>query len=156
MKPRTTIDQVDANVGKRLRFARTMRGMSLETLGKLEGVTFQQIQKYESGANRISASRLAHLAGFLQVPIGWFFERIPDTRLNDSDFRQEAAIGDADLANNETRGLIYAYYGIKNPERRLDVYKLIKSFEPIGGPFPTDSGVWAGAKRRPFASPETG
>ena len=152
MKRNTAIDQIDANAGECLRFARTFRGMSQDALGRLEGITFQQIQKYESGANRISASRLAHLACFLRFPIGWFFLKMPDSRLNERAFTRDGAVGGVDEANTETHSLVCAYYGIADREQRLAVCGLIKSLGPIDG----DSGVWAGAKRRPFASPETG
>jgi len=68
---------VDVYVGARLRMRRTMLGMSQSRLGELLGVTFQQIQKYEKGSNRISASRLQHTARVLEVSPGYFFEGAP-------------------------------------------------------------------------------
>ena len=68
---------VDVYVGARLRMRRTMLGMSQSRLGELLGVTFQQIQKYEKGSNRISASRLQHTARVLEVYPGYFFEGAP-------------------------------------------------------------------------------
>ena len=141
MKPKNEIDQVDANVGEHLRFARSLRGMSQETLARLEGVTFQQIQKYETGANRISASRLAHLAGFLQFPIGWFFEKMLDARVNERGFTGRDSIPDgegAGMENIETKNLICAYYGIKDRESRFAIYGLIKLLE-LGGSLILDS-----------------
>lgn len=68
---------VDVYVGSRVRLRRTMLGMSQEKLGELLGLTFQQVQKYERGTNRVSASRLYDLARVLQVPISHFFEGMP-------------------------------------------------------------------------------
>lgn len=64
---------VDVHVGRRVRIRRVLNGLSQEELAADLGLTFQQLQKYESGANRISASRLYHLAELLDVPVGWFF-----------------------------------------------------------------------------------
>ena len=68
---------VDVYVGARLRMRRTMLGMSQSRLGELLGVTFQQVQKYEKGTNRIGASRLQHISDILQVPVAFFFEGAP-------------------------------------------------------------------------------
>jgi transcriptional regulator with XRE-family HTH domain len=67
-------DPVDIHVGQRLKLRRALLGMSQERLAELLGITFQQIQKYERGANRIGSSRLFQLAAVLDVPVGWFFE----------------------------------------------------------------------------------
>ena len=72
-----TSNIVDVYVGARLRMRRTMLGMSQSKLGELLGVTFQQVQKYEKGSNRISASRLQHTARVLEVSPGYFFEGAP-------------------------------------------------------------------------------
>jgi transcriptional regulator with XRE-family HTH domain len=64
----------DKHVGGRIRMRRMMIGMSQETLGDALGITFQQIQKYEKGTNRVGASRLQHICQVLQVPVGFFFE----------------------------------------------------------------------------------
>jgi transcriptional regulator with XRE-family HTH domain len=68
---------VDTHVGSRVRMRRMMLSMSQESLGDALGVTFQQVQKYEKGANRISASRLQHISRILQVPVPFFFEGAP-------------------------------------------------------------------------------
>ena len=68
---------VDKHVGSRVRMRRMMLGMSQEGLGDALGVTFQQVQKYEKGMNRISASRLQHMSQILQVPVPFFFEGAP-------------------------------------------------------------------------------
>ncbi len=69
---------IDIHVGKRLRLRRTLLGMSQERLGELLGLTFQQVQKYERGANRIGSSRLFELGQILDVPVSFFFDDLPD------------------------------------------------------------------------------
>jgi transcriptional regulator with XRE-family HTH domain len=71
-------DPVDVHVGSRVRLRRTLLGLSQERLGEAVGLTFQQIQKYERGANRIGASRMYDLAHVLDVPVAFFFEDMPD------------------------------------------------------------------------------
>jgi len=68
---------IDAHVGSRVRLRRMLLGMSQERLGDSMGLTFQQVQKYEKGANRIGASRLYHISKILEVPVGFFFEDAP-------------------------------------------------------------------------------
>src|ERR1700682_1147324 len=70
---------IDKHVGSRVRMRRMMIGMSQEKLGEKLGITFQQIQKYEKGTNRIGASRLQHIATILTVPVAFFFEDAPGT-----------------------------------------------------------------------------
>ena len=72
-------DPIDAHVGARLRYRRMLIGMSQETLGARIGLTFQQIQKYEKGQNRMGASRLYRVAEALDVPVAYFFEGLPPT-----------------------------------------------------------------------------
>ena len=69
---------IDRYVGARVRMRRMMLGMSQEKLGDALGLTFQQVQKYEKGANRIGASRLQHIAVIFQVPVSFFFEGAPN------------------------------------------------------------------------------
>lgn len=70
-------DAIDSHVARRLRAARISAGISQEAVGGALGVTFQQIQKYETGANRVGAGKLARLAKLFNRPIGWFFEGAP-------------------------------------------------------------------------------
>lgn len=72
-------DPIDVNVGIRLRLRRTLLGLTQQQLGDAIGVTFQQVQKYERGTNRISASRLFDMACVLSVPVSFFFEDLPET-----------------------------------------------------------------------------
>jgi hypothetical protein len=77
MSGRKTPNPTDRYVGARVRMRRLMLGMSQTALGNSLGVTFQQVQKYEKGTNRIGASRLQQIAGSLQVPVAFFFEELP-------------------------------------------------------------------------------
>ena len=76
-------DPVDIHVGGRLRMRRMLVGMSQEKLGESLGLTFQQVQKYEKGTNRIGASRLYKISQILTVPVNFFFENMPKTEEND-------------------------------------------------------------------------
>src|SRR5712675_2924862 len=71
------LNSIDKHVGSRVRMRRMMLGMNQTKLGDALGITFQQVQKYEKGANRISASRLQHISHILQVPVPFFFEGAP-------------------------------------------------------------------------------
>ncbi|MCF3936421.1 helix-turn-helix transcriptional regulator [Acuticoccus sp. M5D2P5] len=74
MAPRKQPNPIDIHVGSRLKLRRTLMGMTQEKLGDQLGVTFQQVQKYEKGANRIGASRLQEISQILEVPVSFFFE----------------------------------------------------------------------------------
>ncbi|MGE3622841.1 MAG: helix-turn-helix domain-containing protein [Bdellovibrionales bacterium] len=127
-------DPVDVHVGARLRLRRNLIGMSQEQLGKASGLTFQQIQKYERGVNRMGASRLYQIALILNVTVSYFFEEMPSENAASqglSDSAQgalEGAPGDSQiLGRRETLELIRAYYNITDPKQRRKVYDLIKS-----------------------------
>ena len=80
MAKKKSLDPIDKHVGNRVRMRRMMLGMSQEKLGEALGLTFQQVQKYENGTNRIGASRLQYLSDILQVPVLFFFEGSPHAR----------------------------------------------------------------------------
>jgi transcriptional regulator with XRE-family HTH domain len=79
--PRDEINPTDKHVGQRVRMRRLMLGMSQTKLGEALGLTFQQVQKYEKGKNRVGASRLQHISELLQVPVAFFFEGAPHARV---------------------------------------------------------------------------
>jgi transcriptional regulator with XRE-family HTH domain len=115
---------IDVHVGKRLRERRTLLGMSQQELGRLIGVTFQQLQKNERGINRLSASRIFECASVLDVPIGYFFDEMPsDVSSYGRKHMQGVAEGPAPvyeldpMAKRETIELVRAYYDIV--DRRL-------------------------------------
>ena len=119
---------VDVYVGARLRLRRTMLGMSQSKLGDLLGVTFQQIQKYEKGSNRISASRLQQTARVLEVTPGYFFEGAPATSAEPS-FAEELSqsyIIDF-LASTEGLQLNRAFMRVRDPRVRRRIVDLVIS-----------------------------
>ncbi len=85
-----TPNPIDVHVGNRVRMRRMLIGMSQEKLGEKLGLTFQQIQKYEKGTNRISASRLYQISQILGVPVQFFFEDLPQQPGSDNEGLQEA------------------------------------------------------------------
>ena len=103
---------VDAHVGKRIRHRRWMVGMTQQQLADRVGIKFQQIQKYETGMNRVSASRLWDIADALGVNIAFFFEGLDDAR-------ESARSAEADLmADKEALELVRSYYAIPEAQRR--------------------------------------
>ncbi|NNU15436.1 helix-turn-helix transcriptional regulator [Parvularcula sp. ZS-1/3] len=120
---------VDLHVGQRLRQRRCLLGMTQQKLADAVGIKFQQIQKYESGANRISASRLWVIALALEVPVSHFFEGLTDEEraLHESATDDEANIAPEVFHQKETIDLIRAYYNLKEAPRRrlLDLAKTL-------------------------------
>ncbi len=115
-------------------------GMSQERLGEALGLTFQQVQKYERGVNRVGASRLFDLSRVLDVPISFFFDDMPDSltsslggpggRRTTSLSESPDPFGDETLNRRETLELVRAYYRITDPSVRKRVFDLIKSMGP--------------------------
>ncbi len=103
---------VDVHVGKRIRHRRWMVGMTQQQLADQVGIKFQQIQKYETGMNRVSASRLWDISSTLGVPIAFFFEGI------DSNKGQSVHVGGDILADKEALELVRSYYAIPEHQRR--------------------------------------
>jgi transcriptional regulator with XRE-family HTH domain len=144
---------IDVHVGKRLRLRRTLLGMSQERLGELLGLTFQQVQKYERGVNRIGSSRLFELGQILDVPVSFFFDDMPR---NESagpaagiglggpprpsfGLAEEGAAFEHDLDDGlsldkrETLELIRAYYRIADPAVRKRLFELTKALGNLPG-----------------------
>ncbi len=123
-------DPIDIHVGSRVRLRRTLLGMSQEKLGDALGLTFQQIQKYERGANRIGSSRLFKLSQILDVPVSFFFEDMPEEveRANRGLAEAPAEPFEADqLSKRETLELVRSYYRISEPKIRKRVFELVKA-----------------------------
>ncbi len=129
---------VDVHVGGRIKLRRTLLGLSQERLGDALGLTFQQVQKYERGANRVSASRLHDMARALSVPIGYFFDDLPNEAA-----RATGAMGFAEnqegfgggippdlLARRESVDLVQAFWRIQDPIVRR---KLLDLTRAMGG-----------------------
>lgn len=109
---------VDVHVGRRVRHRRWMVGMTQQQLGDIVGIKFQQIQKYETGMNRISASRLWDIAQALEVSISFFFEGFEsETNTAEPAAAQDIQRGDL-LADKEALELVRSYYAIPEAQRR--------------------------------------
>ena len=120
-------DETDLHVGKRLRRRRRLLGMTQQDLASQVGVRFQQIQKYECGANRITASRLYELARAMNVNVQYFFDGIPVEDTPDAANDADQIQGDI-LSQKETLELVRAYYRLgEKPRKRL--LELAKAFE---------------------------
>jgi transcriptional regulator with XRE-family HTH domain len=130
---------IDVHVGNRIRLRRTLLGMSQETLADALGVTFQQIQKYEKGANRVSSSRLMDIAGALDVDIPYFFaemsasvadqtpsQLIHSKQLPENDFEKDP------MVKRETLELVRAYYSIPDPVVRKRLTELVRAMARTG------------------------
>src|SRR5712671_3632970 len=120
---------IDVHVGARVRLRRTMQRMSQEKLAAALGLTFQQVQKYERAANRISASRLYHLCRILGVRVGFFYEGLRAGHAANPGFAEAPAeLFESDpLHQHETIELVEAYYAITDPGVRRRLYDLARA-----------------------------
>lgn len=108
-------DDIDVHLGRRLRRRRRLLGLTQQELARVCGVRFQQIQKYESAANRMSAARLWQLAEALETPVSYFFEGF-----SARETREAGEEGGELFTRKETRDLVRAYYKLgERPRRRL-------------------------------------
>jgi transcriptional regulator with XRE-family HTH domain len=123
---------VDIHVGKKLRSRRTILGKSQEEIGSAVGITFQQIQKYERGLNRVGSSRLYEFACLLGVGVAYFFEGFENdakgSEKNVSAFAENTfPFEHEELDNKEVLAVVRAYFGISNPQVRKKMVSLMKS-----------------------------
>jgi transcriptional regulator with XRE-family HTH domain len=120
-------EPVDVHVGARVKLRRTLMGLSQGKLGEAIGLTFQQVQKYELGRNRISASMLHRIAEALDVPVSFFFDDMPD------DIRGPRPSGQTDdiLGRRESLELLRNYYLIPDGLRR-PVHQLVRAMAESG------------------------
>ena len=132
--PKKQANPIDAQVGNRVRLRRMLVGMSQEKLGEMLGLTFQQVQKYERGANRVGSSRLFDLSRVLDVPIAYFFDEMPSNVQEKSPSRlmglatpPTVEYEPDPMAKRETLELVRAYYKITDPTLRKRLFELIKS-----------------------------
>ncbi len=124
---------IDVHVGSRIRVRRTLLGLSQEKLGEMIGLTFQQVQKYERGSNRVGASRLFDLARVLEVPMAFFFEDADEKPVSKS--RRRGAAEDrtgytatgTPITKRETLELVRAYYHIDDADVRRRVFDLVRA-----------------------------
>ncbi|MCB1592711.1 MAG: helix-turn-helix transcriptional regulator [Alphaproteobacteria bacterium] len=132
-------DDIDKHVGKQLKSRRVLLGMSQEKLAESVGITFQQVQKYERGTNRISAGRLLKFSKTLQVPVSFFYEGIEEILSGDSSTGKSYGFSDTEqtvlaeslpddiMSRKETLDLLRSYYSIQDPSMRKMIQKMIKS-----------------------------
>ena len=130
--------EIDARVGKHIRNRRMLLGMSQSELAGSLGITFQQLQKYERGLNRVGAGRLYELSQVLQAPVSYFF--------SGTDEAEEAPLGLAEEANGrfsqrETVELVRAYYGVKNRAVRRRVLELVRALGSTVEADPLENGA---------------
>lgn len=120
---------IDVHVGSRIRLRRNMIGMSQEKLGELLGITFQQIQKYEKGSNRVGASRLQAISSILSVPVAFFFEDAPGQQPSAAGFGEETSANYVVDFLNSAEGLQLsrAFVRIGDPKVRRRIIDLVKS-----------------------------
>ncbi|HEY7989984.1 MAG TPA: helix-turn-helix domain-containing protein [Stellaceae bacterium] len=130
---------IDVHVGSRVRLRRTLLGMSQERLGNAIGLTFQQVQKYERGANRIGASRLFDLSRVLDVPVSFFFDDInPAVAASVAEgvpglHEPAAAPYEPDpMMRRETLELVRAYYRVTDAQTRRRLFELVKAIANAG------------------------
>ncbi len=135
-----TPNPVDVHVGSRMRMRRMLIGMSQEALGNALGLTFQQVQKYEKGANRIGASRLYHISKILDVNISFFFEDMADNLADGPKYGGGFAEADEQsgyvvdfLQSTDGVALMKAYVKIKDPAIRRRILELVRTLanEPV-------------------------
>lgn len=131
---------VDVHVGKRLRQRRTLLGMSQTKLGEAVGLTFQQVQKYERGSNRMASSRLFEFAKILDVPVLYFFDEMPANALAGRPMSRRGPKGMIEidtppvkdpLVKRETLELVRAYYKIRVAGVRQRITRMIKVLAPV-------------------------
>lgn len=123
-------NSIDAYVGSRVRMQRLVRGMSQEKLGEQLGVTFQQVQKYEKGTNRIGASRLQHIASVLGVPVSFFFQQESNEPLSldgVGEFTNQTNDLSSFMTTKEGLTLNRAFMSITDPKIRRTILALVKS-----------------------------
>ena len=126
---------IDIHVGSRIRLRRTMLGVSQEKLGESLGITFQQIQKYEKGTNRVGASRLQNISAILNVPVSFFFEDAPGAEPASASGSAEASSSNyvVDfLSSSEGLQLNRAFVKINDPKVRRRIVDLVKALAAEG------------------------
>jgi transcriptional regulator with XRE-family HTH domain len=125
----TALNDIDRAVGAQIRYQRILLGLSQQNVGDQLGLTFQQLQKYELGTNRVSASRLVHLSMILRVPISFFFETVRVVSDPQSPPNEESSTQPPEgvMSKPEAVELIGAYYQIESAKERNAAFGLIRA-----------------------------
>ena len=132
--PKRALNPIDKHVGSRVRMRRLKLDMSQSDLGNALGLTFQQVQKYEKGSNRVSASRLQHISQILQVTVPFFFEDAPPSigwpaAQASVDVPSPSFVSDF-LATSEGLDLVKAFVCIGDPKLRRAIVRLVEEITP--------------------------
>lgn len=128
-----TKETIDTHVGKRLRLRRTMMGLSQQAVAQAVGITFQQVQKYEKGANAMNATRLYEFSQFMNVPVAYFFDGIESSRASarsggNDGFSEAPAIFDhGNVSDRESLEMMKAFKRIKEPAIRKRMSDLVRA-----------------------------
>src|SRR6266700_5426827 len=136
--PRGALNPIDKHVGRRVRMRRLMLDMSQTEVAGALGLTFQHVQKYEKGANRVSASRLQHISQILQVPVPFFFEGAPaafgvsKAAKGTADAPSPAYVTDF-LATSDGLALVKAFMCIEDAKLRRAIVRLVEEIVPETG-----------------------
>ncbi|HEX3753486.1 MAG TPA: helix-turn-helix transcriptional regulator [Rhizomicrobium sp.] len=133
--PKKQASTIDVQVGSRVRIRRMLIGMSQERLGDLLGLTFQQVQKYEKGVNRIGAGRLFEVSRILGVPINFFYEGVSEHLAGNRGFAESDSSPPVMefVSSGEGMQLSLAFMKIKDPKVRRKVLDLVKSLSEEDG-----------------------
>jgi transcriptional regulator with XRE-family HTH domain len=125
---RDEVREIDRHVGRRLRYRRLMMDFSQTYLAEQVGLSFQQFQKYEKGANRISASKLHEFAQILDVPVSYFFEDMP-TKIKEAAQTTEPSLDDSEnpFSEPEVREFVQAYQKIPSGNLRKSIFQAVKA-----------------------------
>lgn len=131
-KKSVATNMVDSYIGQRIRLRRNIMAITQKDLAQKCGITFQQIQKYETSGNRISVSRLFQIANALETPVGFFFSGLTQEHANSDEaptkrLRVAEPSGDDPMSSNETLKLINLYWKLPNDEMRKHVLALLKT-----------------------------
>lgn len=133
--PKDAPDPIDIHVGQRLKARRVGLRISQSDIGKALDVTFQQVQKYENGANRVGASNLFRLAQALNVDVSYFFEDMaPPSKLKGLSDQPVARFEHDPMSQPESIKLVHNYFRIASPAVRSRVFQLVKSIADHNGP----------------------
>ena len=128
--PRSGLNPIDGHVGSRVRMRRLMLKMSQSDLADGLGLTFQQVQKYEKGTNRIGASRLQQISQILQVPVPFFFDRVPGQSAAAVEIADSDSYVNDFLATSDGLALAKAYMRLPNPKLRRAIVHLVEQITP--------------------------
>lgn len=136
MSDKKAPNDIDRHVGSRVRMRRTLIGMSQEKLGEALGLTFQQVQKYEKGTNRISASRLQQIAAALGVTIDYLYGGSDAPEGSTGGFAEAATPYDGELLTTDALKLVRAFHRIADPRMRRKVVEIAMVLAAPGGEEP--------------------